>query len=217
MDRKEFELQAKINELQKIVNEQSEQIRKLNSDIDEYKKKEQSISSAIIASIEHANQLEASRKKLYLLDIQRSRLMYLRMEQVINELYVKYPELSRDAKLRDLSERFKTMVYADLNDKEKESPLERKIMPVSDDPIKKLLHNIIDCFDTKKAPEIEKSKSEETKETPTKKDIFNQENKVDLTKVKSSSGFDFNEALHPTMGLDEIMKAFNLGSKKSGQ
>ena len=35
MDRKEFELQAKINELQKIVNEQSEQIRKLNSDIDE--------------------------------------------------------------------------------------------------------------------------------------------------------------------------------------
>ena len=67
MDRKEYELQAKINELQKIVNEQSEQIRKLNSVIDEYKKKEQSISSAIIASIEHANQLEASRKKLYLL------------------------------------------------------------------------------------------------------------------------------------------------------
>ena len=126
MDKRDFELQAKINELQNIINEQNEQIKKLNSIIDDYKKKEQSISSAIIASIEHANQLEASRKKLYLLDIQRSRLMYLRMEQVINELYVKYPELSRDPKLRDMSERFKSMVYQELNDKEKIDQIEEK-------------------------------------------------------------------------------------------
>ena len=206
MDKRDFELQAKINELQNIINEQNEQIKKLNSIIDDYKKKEQSISSAIIASIEHANQLEASRKKLYLLDIQRSRLMYLRMEQVINELYVKYPELSRDPKLRDMSERFKSMVYQDLNDKEKIDQIaEKKIMPVSDDPINKLLHNIIDCFDTKKPTEQEKPKIEHTTQP-----------KVDISTIPpSSSGFDLNEALHPTMGLDEIMKEFNLGRKKS--
>ena len=29
-----------------------------------------------------------------------------------------------------------------------------------------------------------------------------------------TSGFDFNEALHPTMELDEILKVFNLGKKE---
>ena len=67
------ELEAQIKEL-RLAN------AKLRAQVDEFKNKEQTISSAIIASMEHANQLEASRKKLYSLDIQRSRLMYLRME-----------------------------------------------------------------------------------------------------------------------------------------
>ena len=36
----------------------------------------------------------------------------------------------------------------------------------------------------------------------------------DASAKVSSSGFDFQEALHPTMSLAEIMKAFNLGDKK---
>ena len=84
---------VRIKELERQVAELRLANAKLRATVDEYKNKEQTISSAIIASMEHANQLEASRKKLYSLDIQRSRLMYLRMEQVINELYRKYPEL----------------------------------------------------------------------------------------------------------------------------
>ena len=33
--------------------------------------------------------------------------------------------------------------------------------------------------------------------------------------TESKSGFDFNEALHPTMELSEIMKAFDLGNKEN--
>ena len=77
----EKENNLRIAELERTIQELREQNSKLKAVVDEYKKKEQSISSAIIASMEHANQLEASRKKLYLLDIQRSRLMYLRMEK----------------------------------------------------------------------------------------------------------------------------------------
>ena len=123
--------------------------------------------------------------------------MYLRMEQVIHELYLKYPELKKDTRLKDLSEKFKTMVYSDLNDKSKSLQMDIKKQPVVDDPIKKLLHNIIDYFDTKKIG------GDEKRGGPTD----------DLMNNVSSSGFDFNEALHPTMELEEILKVFNLGKK----
>ena len=195
-DEKIAELENKISELKQINLELKNANAKLLSKVEEYRNKEQTISSAIIASMEHANQLETSRKKLYTLDIQRSRLMYLRMEQVIHELYLKYPELKQDTKLKDMSEKFKSMLYNDLNEKNNLQPYSTQ--KVVDDPIKKLLRNIIDCFDTKK-PE--------------------QENKIkgtmaDLMENPSKSGFDFNEALHPTMELDEILKVFNLGKKE---
>ena len=199
MERKDSELQTRIDELEATIAEQRQTITKLRAVVDDYKKKEQSISSAIIASMEHANQLEASRKKLFLLDIQRSRLMYLRMEQIINELYVRYPELAKDAKLKDMSDKFKSMVFNDLKEKNNNSlAYDVKKQPIVDDPIKKLLHNIIDCFDTKKVG------GDEKRGGPSE----------DLMNNVSSSGFDFNEALHPTMSLEEIMKVFNLGGKK---
>lgn len=188
-------LEAKVRELQQINARQKVVI-------DEFKAKEQSISSAIIASMEHANQLEQSRKKLYSLDIQRSRLMYLRMEQIVNELYARYPELKQDMKLKDMSEKFKNLVYEGLKDNNIDGvSVDIKKQTVVDDPIKKLLHNIIQAMDTKKdeGGDIKRG-------GPTDNLINN----------ASSSGFDFNEALHPTMSLDEILKAFNLGDKAKG-
>ena len=139
---------SRIAELERQVADLRLQNAKLRASVDEYKNKEQTISSAIIASMEHANQLEASRKKLYSLDIQRSRLMYLRMEQIINELYRKYPELKKDTKLRDMSDKFKSMVFNDLSEKSADViSFDLKKQPVVEDPIKKLLRNIIDCLD----------------------------------------------------------------------
>ena len=189
---------SRVAELERQIAELRLTNSKLRATVEEYKNKEQTISSAIIASMEHANQLEASRKKLYSLDIQRSRLMYLRMEQIINELYRKYPELQKDQKLREMGDKFKSMVFNDLNEKSVDAVVfDRKKQPVVDDPIKKLLRNIIDCFDSKKVG------GDEKRGGPTDELIEN----------VSSSGFDFNEALHPTMELDEIMKIFNLGPK----
>ena len=188
----------RIIELENQIRELRTANAKLRAQVDEYKNKEQTISSAIIASMEHANQLEASRKKLYSLDIQRSRLMYLRMEQVINELYLKYPELKKDPKLKDMSQKFKSMVFNDLSEKSADSvSIDIKKQPIVDDPIKKLLRNIIDCFDSKKVG------GDEKRGGPTET----------LMENASSSGFDFNEALHPTMELEEILKVFNLGKK----
>ena len=205
MDRKDekiAELESKIFDLKQTIIDLKSANAKMQARIEEFRNKEQTISNAIMASMEHANQLEASRKKLYTLDIQRSRLMYLRMEQTINELYLKYPELKKDTRLKDMSEKFKSMVYSDLSET-KSNPIQiNKPTPVSsDDPIKKLLRNIIDCFETKK-PEQEIKISKPESSTP------------NLMDAPSSSGFDFNEALHPTMELDEILKVFNLGKKE---
>ncbi len=196
---KTAELNARIASLEEKVKELQQINARQKIVIDEFKAKEQSISSAIIASMEHANQLEQSRKKLYSLDIQRSRLMYLRMEQIVNELYARYPELKQDMKLKDMSEKFKNLVYDGLKESSTDGiNVDIKKQTVVDDPIKKLLHNIIQAMDTKKDEDG---------------DIKHTASTVGLMSNTSSSGFDFNEALHPTMGLDEIMKAFNLGDK----
>lgn len=205
MDRREIELKSKIAELENRIVEQNNTIEKLTAIIEDYKSKEQSISNAIIASMEHANQLEASRKKLYSLDIQRSRLMYLRMEQIINELYRRYPELKNDTNLKDMSDKFRSMVFSDLNDRKNILSVDIKPQPVADDPIKKLLHNIIDCFETKKADTEKQTREIRASSTQSTPSV--------MTSV-SKSGFDFNEALNPTMGLDEIMKAFNINGDK---
>jgi len=194
----------RILELEKELVSLRRENASLKAEVQEFKSKEQTISNAIIASMEHAKQLEDSRKKLYSLDIQRSRLMYLRMEQIINDLYRRYPELRKDTNLRDISEKFRTMVFNDLPDKTVEANTVDIKQP-TDDPLKKLLRNIIDCFDSKP---VNKEKIEEPTIT----------SKAEPSKVEgigvTSSGFDLNEALHPTMELDEIMKAFNLGKKK---
>ena len=193
MDRREEN--QRIIDLENQIAELKRANATLLAQVEEFRSKEQTISSAIISSMEHANQLEASRKKLYTLDIQRSRLMYLRMEQIINELYIKYPELKKDSQLKDMSEKFKSMLYNDLNERSKDFAVVQK-KPIEADPIKKLLHNIIDCFDSKKV-EDNKIIIPQAQEQP-----------------KVANGvFDFNEALHPTMGLDEIMKEFNLNKK----
>jgi len=189
----------RIVELESKVAELMRENASLKAEVEDYKSKEQNISNAIMASMEHAKQLEASRKKLYSLDIQRSRLMYLRMEQIINDLYRRYPELRKDGNLRDLSEKFKTMVFTDMAENNLDNSA-YDIKKPSEDPIKRLLRNIIDCFDTKNVNVVPK-----VEEKP---------KKVENIGV-TSSGFDLNEALHPTMELDEIMKAFNLGSKKN--
>ena len=120
MDRRDEKIEAlesKIFDLKQTIIDLKSANAKMQAKIDEFRNKEQTISNAIMASMEHANQLEASRKKLYSLDIQRTRLMYLRMEQIINDLYNRYPELRKDSKLKDMNEKFKTMVFNDINEK----------------------------------------------------------------------------------------------------
>lgn len=194
------------------VNELEETIKSLNSVIDGYKAKEESISSAIVFAVERSNQLEASRKKLYQLDIQRSRLLYMRMEQVLNELYSKYPELRKDSKIQDMSEKFKQAVYSqsDMNLNDSFSDPSK----VKQDPIRKLLNNIINYIDDKK--EVKTIKRADKPLNIPNPSIYDKPTSYQsiYASTPSNSGFDINEALHPNESLDEILKAFDLGDNQ---
>jgi len=198
-------LKLKISELEESINN-------LNSVINGYKEKEESISSAIVFAVERSNQLEASRKKLYQLDIQRSRLLYMRMEQVLNELYSRYPELKKDSKIQDMSEKFKQAVYSqsDLNTNDSFADSSK----VKQDPIRKLLNNIINYIDDEKEVKtIRRADKPFNIPNPSVYDKTASAQSV-YASTPSSTGFDINEALHPNESLDEILKAFDLGEEK---
>ena len=197
-------LRLKISELEELN-------ASLNSIIDGYKAKEESISSAIVFAVERSNQLEASRKKLYQLDIQRSRLLYMRMEQVLNELYSKYPELKKDSKIQDMSEKFKQAVY---NQSEfGMSDNFNNQSQVKEDPIRKLLNNIINYIDDEKEVKTIRRADKVNIPNPLVYDKVSSPN-LAYASTPSTSGFDINEALHPNESLDEILKAFDLGDDK---
>lgn len=193
------------------ISELEETNASLNSVIDGYKAKEESISSAIVFAVERSNQLEASRKKLYQLDIQRSRLLYMRMEQVLNELYSRYPELKKDSKIQDMSEKFKQAVY---NQSELGvSDSFNNQSKVKEDPIRKLLNNIINYIDDEKEVKTIRRADKVNIPNPLVYDRPATPNFAYATSP-STSGFDINEALHPNESLDEILKAFDLGDDK---
>ena len=191
-------LKAENARLKLMLDEQRESIKRLTGEIKSHEAKEQSISSAIPFAVERSNQWDNSMRKLYELGIQRSRLLYARMERVLNELYIKYPELKKESKLKDMADRFKSI--AEGNDVSKSFSENKN--SVSEDPIRKLLNNIISYIDDKK----------ETKTMTRRPGVYSAFDAVNNAYASSqpTSGFNINEALNPTEDLEEILKSFNL-------
>ena len=187
--------------LKMMLEEQRESIKRLSGEIKLHEAKEQSISSAILFAVERSSQWDNSMRKLYELGIQRTRLLYARMERVLNELYSKYPELKKESKLKDMADKFRNIAEGNgISQDFGESKA-----PISEDPIRKLLNNIISYIDDKK----------ESKTLPRKSAVGSALDAInsEYASTPSSSGFNINEALNPTEDLEDILKSFNLKRK----
>ena len=196
------DLRAEISRLKVIIDDQRETIKRLSGEVKTHEAKEQSISSAILFAVERGSQWDSSVRKIYELDIQRSRLLYARLERVLNELYVKYPELKKENKLKEMTEKFKTLAYnSDLPNRGAD---EVKNV-TSEDPIRKLLNNIISYIGEEKTTKT----LTRNRGVSSALDAINSE----YSKTPSSSGFNINEALNPTEDLEDILKSFNLKRK----
>ena len=195
-------LKAENARLRAMVEDQRDTIKRMSAEIKSHKDKEQSISSAILFAVERSNQWDNSMRKLYELGIQRTRLLYARMERVLTELYTKYPALKKEAKLKDMADKFKNIACGkDLAD----TFGEESKTQVSEDPIKKLLNNIISYIDDKKESKVMRRNAGATSAL----DVLSNE----YLSIPSKSGFDINEALNPTEDLADILKSFNLKKK----
>jgi len=192
-------LKAENARLKSMVRQLMESNKKLSKEIKIHETKEQSISSAILFAVERSNQWDNSMRKLYELSIQRLRLLYAKAERVLNELYPKYPALKKESKLNDMIEKLRYVASGDDMLYGFDSESQNK---TSEDPIKKLLNNIIRCIDVKKDSKILKRNPGIRSTLDTMANEY--------ASVPSKSGFDINEALNPTEDLGEILKSFNL-------
>ncbi len=194
-------LKAENSRLRSLIESQREAIRKLTGEVKSHEAKEQSISSAIVFAVERSNQWDSSMHKLYELNIQRLRLLYARMDKVLNDLYNKYPALKKEQKLKEMVDKFKNEAY---NNSISFNP-DQHTSSSFEDPIKKLLNNIINYIDDKKEA-VTLPRNNVVKSTS---NILASE----YSSVPSASGFDINEALNPTENLEDILKSFNLKRK----
>ena len=191
-------LSNKLDEQRATIDRQSATIAQISSEINEYKSKDSTISMAIISAVEKAQQIESTSKKLYQMEIERIRLLYLKMENVLKQLYARYPELRKNSEVNDIMDKVGLVLSNNISPVSSQ-PLMKYAMSSAtvEDPIKKLLNKITTIFD----------KNDDQKVTLKRKTI-----------PESSSGFDLKEALNPTEQLSDIMKAFNLEpAKKNGQ
>lgn len=191
-------LSNKLDEQRATIDRQSATISQISSEINEYKSKDSTISMAIISAVEKAQQIESTSKKLYQMEIERIRLLYLKMENVLKQLYAKYPELRKNSEVNDIMDKVGLVLSNNISPVSSQ-PLMKYAMSSTtvEDPIKKLLNKITTIFD----------KNNEQKVTLKRKTI-----------PESSSGFDLKEALNPTEQLSDIMKAFNIQpTKNNGQ
>ena len=191
-------LSNKLDEQRATIDRQSATIAQISSEINEYKSKDSTISMAIISAVEKAQQIESTSKKLYQMEIERIRLLYLKMENVLKQLYARYPELRKNSEVNDIMDKVGLVLSNNISPVSSQ-PLMKYAMSSAtvEDPIKKLLNKITTIFD----------KNDDQKVTLKRKTI-----------PESSSGFDLKEALNPTEQLSDIMKAFNIEpAKKHGQ
>lgn len=191
-------LSNKLDEQRATIDRQSATIAQISSEINEYKFKDSTISMAIISAVEKAQQIESTSKKLYQMEIERIRLLYLKMENVLKQLYARYPELRKNSEVNDIMDKVGLVLSNNISPVSSQ-PLMKYAMSSAtvEDPIKKLLNKITTIFD----------KNDDQKVTLKRKTI-----------PESSSGFDLKEALNPTEQLSDIMKAFNIEpAKKNGQ
>ena len=190
-------LSNKLDEQRATIDRQSATIAQISNEINEYKSKDSTISMAIISAVEKAQQIESTSKKLYQMEIERIRLLYLKMENVLKQLYTKYPELRKNSEVNDIMDKVGLVLNNNISPVSSQ-PLMKYAMSSAtvEDPIKKLLNKITTIFD----------KNDDQKVTLKRKPI-----------PESSSGFDLKEALNPTEQLSDIMKAFNIQPSKKNE
>ena len=153
----------------------------------EIENKERNIMTALNA-IEKAKKFQEEGSKTFY------KLIIEKLELLIRELNLKFPQLSQDENFEDILIEFSNLLADYREEVEKTTDITHPIHS-ENDSMRLLLNKMQDY---KKGQEPPKEIHITTRRMTVASDI-----------PKSESGFSFEEALNPTEDLEEIMKAFD--------
>lgn len=181
--------EAKLMEEKLKVLDSEKKVLDLKNERLEIENKEKNIMTALNV-IEKAKKFqEEGSKNLYKLIIDK-------LELLIRELNLKFPQLKKDPNFENILKEFTDIVVSYKENSDKSTNLTQPIFS-ENDSMRMLLNKMQDYKKVQEPP----------------KEIHIQTNKnvqESISKLSGSeSGFNLDEALHPTEDLNEIMKAFD--------
>ncbi len=181
--------EAKLMEEKLKVLDSEKKVLDLKNERLEIENKEKNIMTALNV-IEKAKKFqEEGSRNLYKLIIDK-------LELLIRELNLKFPQLKKDQNFENLLNEFSDIVISYKENFDKSTNLTQPIFS-ENDSMRMLLNKMQDYKKVQESP----------------KEIHIQTNKnvqESISKLsESESGFNLDEALHPTEDLNEIMKAFD--------
>jgi len=183
--------------------------------IEEYRRKEGEINSALVAAVGKAREMEDIAQKKYDLEIQRLKLFNAKWQSYFNEIIKRYPI---DDNLVSVAEFTSEMANILSGGKLGAAvPLAKPVetaKPAPKKPAAKTPAPVTRASDAKAQYESEKKRLAEVEPDPMGaiKNYFDSQNKISSANkitaaamMKSESGFDINEALHPDQDLEDIL------------
>lgn len=110
------DLLTKVDDLEQKNQKLENELKSYQSQKNEIKEKNESISIALTAAVEKAKQIEKSSNNVYKLKIQQLNLLYSKWEKLLDEIIDKYPQIEQVENVQQLLTKFKDDIKNTLKD-----------------------------------------------------------------------------------------------------
>ena len=198
--------------------------------IEEYRRKEGEINSALVAAVNKAREMEDIAEKKYDLEIQRLKLFNAKWQSYFNEIIKRYPIDDNLVSVAEFTSEMANILSGGKSDGKafiiKENETQPKTVKQAKAPVKtpapaRAAAPVTRASDAKAQFESEKKRLAEIKPDPmgSINNYFESQNQKGGAKdtaaatyklQKSESGFDINEALHPDQDIEDILKELGI-------
>ncbi len=174
--------EEKLSEQKDRVFSMRNELNVLNERVQLYQAKDKQISKALVYAVEKADQIEASARKLYDLELKRIGILYNKWEELAEEIEAKYGTKDGDTRVDALIEEFKKGLQSicEQNQKIAKTSVKQDIKNNSDSYIKNLLNKMDYVINKEPKSNTQKPK----KQTTTLEQVHSKE----TTRVASISG-----------------------------
>ena len=182
--------------------------------IEEYRRKEGEINSALVAAVNKAREMEDIAEKKYDLEIQRLKLFNAKWQSYFNEIIKRYPIDDNLVSVAEFTSEMANILSGEKGTGTQLKPVKKTAKP----PVRattpaRAAAPITRASDAKAQFESEKKRLAEITPDPmgSINNYFESQNKKGTAAaLKPEGGFDINEALHPDREIEDILKELGI-------